>query len=129
MCPVLLRLHCVSIQSWYLNSPTASWNSQRKQQPEARPPCEGFQGGRTRRPVLTSGCKRIFVSLPLGAEKDKQTDSHPQHPAVSIVLEAPRERQACQNAKEIQKALAEPIPNHSEPNSAEMRCFSKTISG
>lgn len=75
--------------------------------------------------MFTSGCKRVFVSLPLGTEKDLQTDSHPQHPVVSTVLEAPRERQVCQNAKETQKALAEAIPDHSGPNSAEMRCFSE----
>lgn len=90
---------------------------------------ESFREEATRRLVFTSGCKRIFASLPLGAEEDKQTDSHPQYPAESTVLKAPREKQACQNVKEIQKALAQPIPNHAEPNSAEMRCFSKTISG
>lgn len=72
--------------------------------------------------MFTSGCKRVFVSLSLGTEKDLQTDSHPQLPTA---LEVPRERQAYQNAKETQKALAEAIPNHSGPNSAEMRCFSE----
>lgn len=90
---------------------------------------EIFREEATRKPVFTSDCKRIFAFFPLGAEKDKPTDSHPQYPVESPVLEAPRETQACQNAKEIQKALAQTIPNHSEPNSAEMRCFSKTISG
>lgn len=99
------------------------------QQSEATIGVEIFREEATRRPVFTSGCKRIFASLPLGAEEDKQTDSHPQYPTESTVLKAPREKQACQNVKEIQKALAQPIPNHSEPNSAEMRCFSKTISG
>lgn len=129
MCPVLLRLLTVNIQSWYLNSPHSllefSEKLSKKRQPETSHPCGDFQGGRPRRPVFTSGCKRVFVSLPLGTEKALQTESCLQHPMVPTVLEAARERQACQNAKETQKALAEAIPDHSGPNSAEMRCFSE----